>query len=127
MDTKTEILALIEQSQKRADAATEGPWRVCSNPDGQSQPLFPYVIDSSGLPDGGDIIAQPFGSSEAVKATSKFIAAARTDVPRLNEALRIAVEALQSISEMSAGQEPDPSSASEPALRRILAALKGDS
>jgi hypothetical protein len=50
MNHAESILQLLSASNERANAATLGPWHVASNPEGMSQPAFPYVCDDSGLP-----------------------------------------------------------------------------
>lgn len=68
---------------------TKLPWSVCTNPTGQSQPASPYIIDGSGLPDGGDIIAIAMGNSETVKENVRFIVRACNSHYELLEALKV--------------------------------------
>lgn len=85
MSTAREALVAVQQ---RADAATDGPWM--KDPDEPSIVLKP---DAPGGWDGTAIATvqrDDYGLVE--EANTKFIAASRTDVPRLVAALTAALD-----------------------------------
>jgi hypothetical protein len=72
----------IAEIEKRADAATEGPWGRLTD---SKTVIAKYIVAHCGAPYPGCFV------------DSKFIASARTDVPWLCQSLRTAVEALGQI------------------------------
>ncbi|MCE7939649.1 MAG: hypothetical protein DYG90_13930 [Chloroflexi bacterium CFX6] len=90
-------LAAIEAIERRADAATAGPWRECQARDGRCGcgNVWSVAIDMPVLTTDTDSDADGFSSTpERKTADAAFIAAARTDVPAL-VALARAVVALE--------------------------------
>lgn len=92
------ILEKIAEIEKRAEAATAGPWEVVvPTPDSGAPPL---LVGETVAGSGED---QMIGKSVLVLGEGDrpedqvFIASARTDVPALCAALKIAVEALEQI------------------------------
>lgn len=78
--TQTErILVALDESSKRAEVATEGPWHV---------EISQYWTN---------VESRHVTVCQIANEDAPFIAAARTDLPRRDEALRVAVETLGAI------------------------------
>jgi hypothetical protein len=89
----------LEEIEKRADAATEGPWRCIP---GDSYCAFPAVVtgdkskqfifeDHEGH-DPGECPRKCDGGYAPKDDDATFIAASRTDIPKLLAMLRLAIE-----------------------------------
>ena len=79
--TNEEIVRSLDAIKARAEAATEGPWRVISD-------YIPGVIEVEGPTARNDYVAE----LSADKADLEFIAHARTDIPALVAALEAVLE-----------------------------------
>jgi hypothetical protein len=103
--TLADRIAAIEA---RADAATKGPWHSCGARDGKcsckmiwSPSVDQHVATAKHVAcvhgEWGDSPELVYGEvpQDEVQANTAFIAAARTDVPALCAALKVACEALQ--------------------------------
>lgn len=132
--TRESYIKRMEEIAEREKAATPGPWTYNSysaifslNKERNSQP----DVTDGGTYEVGDFIynvatveivsgdtATPEGSRNA-----DFIAASRTDLPALREALSIAVEALEEIGE-SVLPQFEPIRARE-AMEQIFAKVSG--
>lgn len=102
MTTYDKILAELQKSTELANAATKGPWRHCAVKGGWDG------VESA----SGETICELVAN---VPVNATFIASARTDLPKRDAALRVAVEALRHITTHAS----DP----EPVLSRILSIL----
>ena len=78
-----QILTLLDASNARANAATEGPWIKME--DG---------CEAIVINERHGMLFPTLGNCEAVHRDAIFIAAARTELPRANEAIRVLVEGL---------------------------------
>lgn len=87
----TPVLKYLEEVEKRCEAACPGPWRVNSVSDGRRQSIV--TSQSHPLCD----LSDPFHRQchHGTGQDAEFIAAARSDVPKLCAALRVAVNALE--------------------------------
>lgn len=126
MNTTTqEILSILEQSTKRANDATSGPWMI--NPESIVQDCV-YADDIEGG-DGWTICRaiDPLDNHDQREINSDFIASARADLPRRDAALRIAANALWEVITLSGDVEPtEELVVASCALAQMLAALKGE-
>ena len=77
------IIDRLDQIKGRADKATEGPWEHYSDGDHEVYQAVEY--------DDGDLGGY-ITWSVPVRADAEFIAAARTDVPQMEQALRAVLE-----------------------------------
>jgi hypothetical protein len=85
----------------RAEAATEGPWRVIEPPKARPDDKTP-LIGNVVAPDGDAELGNWMVAERVVwKVNRDFIAAARSDVPRLVAELTRAREALQTYQRLS--------------------------
>lgn len=79
MTTKDQILSILSKSTARADAATEGPLFAHKYPDVKT-----WTVAAE----------ESVASKIKIEADAKLFAAARTDLPARDAALRVAVEEL---------------------------------
>lgn len=108
MSDEPTLESMLDAITARCDAATEGPWLTGrhSNPDCNVRYVYP---------EGGDPVCSEvcstYGELEKNVANSDFIAASRTDVPRLLKALEyilaIEPELGGRITRIMSGEEPD--------------------
>lgn len=110
----------LDEMQARCDAATPGPWKL-KPVDDHKRIIFGPNGNSWGT-DVGEIDSDDADYDEAMR-TAEFVSHARTDMPRLIAALRVAMEALDGI-ESGANSFPPHRSARE-ALARVAAILEG--
>jgi hypothetical protein len=87
------IKAVLLRVRELTANATPGPWVTLPN--------APHIVAAKSLPDGGSIyLADLFGDDDTegeTEATGEFITASRTLLPRLAEALDVAVAELESV------------------------------
>lgn len=108
----------IDAAQKRADAATDGPWRA-DDEHGDMPGAAPAWCVSRTDDAGtylGDV-AYTSGPSEVTDA--RFIAAARTDLPKALDALRAVLDLA------SEWERRDPSGLAHVAIRRTVSDALG--
>lgn len=90
----------LSEVERRAWAATEGPWDFDGRDEFFNTP--DHDDKSFGIVERGTgdnfVIAEVCGDVPEHRGNAPFIAAARTDVPALAAALRVAVEAVERIS-----------------------------
>lgn len=79
----------LEAIEKRAEAATEGPWGYVGEMDPAKDSSTVYIQDTNGWD-----IAELHGFYEKLPANRDFIARARTDIPALCAALRVSEKML---------------------------------
>lgn len=97
----------LDEMQARCDAATPGPWRH-EDRGGWAYPAPPAVVGPEHKPgvfgghqtitqltEGGGRVWGTVGKYELEQRNAAFIAHARTDMPRLIAALRVAMEGLE--------------------------------
>lgn len=126
-------IEILEEIGARADAATEGPWRLDHYPSGT---VF-VELNMLGNVDmheesGGAHVGGPYGNPQAISSeqyqrersnNGNFIAHSRTDVPRMKKALELAVERLKNI----ANNRPhDPAAWARVSLDLINKKMNGD-
>lgn len=94
------ILTQLDEIKARAEKATPGPWRLSPN-------TSDWLISISKDVQDNLICDAPFGRGEytAWERNWPLIAHSRTDVPRLVEALRVAVVGLESLSPQTTVRE----------------------
>lgn len=90
------LTQLLDQIEARANAATPGPWRFAKH-------WGPYNWQGAILHDGKGVynleVLQMATCTPERDANGSFIAAARSDVPKLVEALREAIDSFEAIAE----------------------------
>lgn len=119
----------LAEIEARARAATPGPWKTDeAYPDtfiwGPNQAM---VCDHEY--ETGAIRMRGLGANLPIPANADFIAHARTDIPQLVAALRVAVEALTQIpfeEDRCCSSCAEMGDQADAAVTRIEAALKGD-
>ena len=94
----TDLEKYLREVERRAETATEGPWTVYGEDDMQGWPFI--TVECDGVAKICEV--QPtsddngsFQLCDRDHATAEFIAASRTDIPRLTAMLRVALEALE--------------------------------
>ena len=84
------MIPWLAEIAARVERATKGPWKVC--PDENAPEGMPLVCLGPPGEHGGPVCSQPLTEEDAV-----FIAHARTDIPRLVEAVALLEAALEAI------------------------------
>lgn len=96
----------LNKIEERANAATSGPWQVRG--DGYwsviGQSTFSVISASCDLEGDHELITREKNSLE----NAKFIAHARTDIPKLIEYLKIATEALEKLADPRKRDHTEP-------------------
>ena len=101
------IIDRLDRIKGRADKATEGPWAAWTDQDGQPHMNHMLMIGNAAavIPEGDTwvegVAVNPIAHTYTPE-DREFIAAARTDVPRMETALRAVLDHL------SQWQVPDP-------------------
>lgn len=90
MTAAESILAILDASTKRGEAAIPGPWFTLE----QSLDRSTVYADDKDGGDGWTIcrVTDPLDDHKLREKLANFIAAARTDLPRRDAALRVAVD-----------------------------------
>ena len=123
----------LDEMQARCDAATPGPWRH-EDRGGWAYPAPPAVVGPEHKPgvfgghqtitqltEGGGRVWGTVGKYELEQRNAAFIAHARTDMPRLIAALRVAMEGLGE----TGGYRGPTAADCDAALARVTAILEG--
>lgn len=89
------LSAALEEIREREQSATEGPWRAGFAPNGgplvETEWLTPEGYAGAGMTKRIAYLIGTVGKHERERANAEFIAAARSDVPRLVAALEAAL------------------------------------
>lgn len=107
-----QITSILDEIEKRADAATEAPWIDCP----LDRNCNAWVRNEESV-----ICRITFAVDPDAEGNKQFITNARTDVPRLAKALRVAVEAMKSV------DGDNVEAVAEAALAAIQSILNGES
>lgn len=111
-------MSQLDDIQRRADAATEGPWRAGrgATSDGsefvhthEQKAAFLALSLNDGEPhlwlvDNGAVIPAATGDGPKARANAEFIAHARTDVPALLALVREQAAELETVGKLAAGR-----------------------